>query len=1048
MKNIKYISASAGSGKTYRLTEELTKAIKSGAVEPENVILTTFTKAAASEFKEKAKAMLYEKGLVLEADRLDQALIGTIHSVAESLILKYWYVLGLSPSINPIAEEDLEFFKNQSLVNLLSYEDLDFLSNFANEFEIKELMSSKINYDFWKKDLSQILEYAANYDIEDFKESLEYSKKQANSLKKKGHHINIDKALLRQLLDKAESLNKATASDNQEKVQAEINNQKRELEKDNDKSLKYAKDLKKFLDGLKFKDDEFNHAKQKVLSGLQEPYATEEVNALIIRYIEVMFNLAKNWITIYEEYKTKNHLIDFSDMEKMFCELLQDKDVAADIKATYKYVFVDEFQDCSPKQVRIFDRLSDIVEHSIWVGDKKQAIYGFRGSDTELTTAVMDIIAENKQKGLDGCETDILDESWRSLPEVVDFTNKVFTKVFNKTSKEEEKEVWLKAQRTNEGKGHTGFWWLPSTKKEERTQQLAANIVDLINKGEKPEDIAVLARTNYDLEEIAKALRDKKVPVFIDEGDQAQSNTVSLVTSILELIADETAELPKAQIAFLTEPNYKLGKILDDKLEFSKQKKDGDVFYDDIPLVQKVMKERDRYRLQSVSSMVQSLIIELDLYNIAKQFNDVSDSTKLLHAVIDTATAYEDYCALMNIPSSVTGFLTYIGENNISVSGSAQGVQLFTYHRSKGLEWKTVIVWGCDKNFLKSSDIVKHNLLGVKLIKMADSTKGNLYPAVKISILPYIFSGNTGVKDEWLYKITSSDDYNYNGLEKKEIEETKRLMYVAMTRPRDKLIIALCGRRGPPRPLQTFTDLGIDVANDFLEGPSDLFNAGVVSEKWENIDLEIKYNKEDEANKILKIAGKPGKSVDERDLTPSSMKGGKIIVDPIECGTPIAVAGKYDAAALGTCIHDIFCVADHKNDAQITDMVKAYGFESNLPKAGEIKASWEALKEWLTGSFAPAQNEYHELPFKHQLKNGQIVTGSMDFVWETDKGCVLVDYKTSPCTKENLINKESDVHAGKYKGQLECYEQALLAAGKKVLAKVLYYPVVGVVVKL
>ena len=119
-------------------------------------------------------------------------------------------------------------------------------------------------------------------------------------------------------------------------------------------------------------------------------------------------------------------------------------------------------------------------------------------------------------------------------------------------------------------------------------------------------------------------------------------------------------------------------------------------------------------------------------------------------------------------------------------------------------------------------------------------------------------------------------------------------------------------------------------------------------------------------------------------------------------------------------------------------MVKAYGFESNLPKAGEIKASWKALKDWLTLNYGPAQCEHHELPFKHQLKNGQIVTGSMDFVWETAEGCVLVDYKTS----------ESDVHAGKYKGQLECYEKALVAAGKKVLDKVLYYPVVGVLVKL
>ena len=129
MKNVKYISASAGSGKTYSLTKALTEAIQKGDVEPENVILTTFTKAAASEFKEKAKAMLYENGLIMEAARLDQALIGTIHSVAESMILRYWYILGLSPKISPIAEEDKAFFKEQSLVNLLKEEGITFINN-------------------------------------------------------------------------------------------------------------------------------------------------------------------------------------------------------------------------------------------------------------------------------------------------------------------------------------------------------------------------------------------------------------------------------------------------------------------------------------------------------------------------------------------------------------------------------------------------------------------------------------------------------------------------------------------------------------------------------------------------------------------------------------------------------------------------------------------------------------------------------------------------------------------------------------------------------
>ncbi len=1051
MKNIKYISASAGSGKTYRLTEELTKAIQSNAVQPENVILTTFTKAAAAEFKEKAKAMLYEHGMVEAADRLDQALIGTIHSVAESFILKYWYVLGLSPNINAIAEEDLEFFKNQSLVTLLSYDDLNFLSDFAEEFNITQFMSSKINYDFWKGDLSKILELAANYDITNLEESRAKSKAQAESFKKKGCHIKIEKDLLEKLLDLALKLNRATDDpDAKEKLKVEINNQKRELQKNKNTSLKYAKSLKKFLGTLKFNDDEFIEAKNKILSSLNDIYASQEVISLITRYIDLMFDLAEKWMNIYEEYKTKNHLIDFSDMEKKFCELLQDKEVVADIKATYKYVFVDEFQDCSPKQVRIFDVLSDIVEHSIWVGDKKQAIYGFRGSDTELTTAVMDIIKDNKERGLDGCTTDILHDSWRSLPAIVDFTNEVFVKVFNKKTQKEQDEVRLTSQRKGEevGEGHTAFWWLPDSKKENRIAQLSANIVAMVNNNIPPEDIAVLARTNYDLEQIAEALREYGLPVFIDEGEQAQSNTVSLVTSLLQIIADPTAELPKAQVAFLTLPDYKLGKILDDKLEFRQKAKEDDVFYDDIPLVKKVMQERERYLLQSISSMVQSLIIELDLFNTACQLNDSVDTAKLLHAVIDTATEYEEHCALMNLPSSVTGFLAYIGQNNISISGSQKGIQLFTYHRSKGLEWKNVIVWGCDKKIKDNSDIVKHNMLGVKLIKMSQSRKENLYPEVWISVLPYIFTGRSNVADEWLSKISGTDVYKC--LEQKEIEETKRLMYVAMTRPRDNLIIALCGRRGAPLPLQLFTDFGITVANDFLEGPSDLFKAGVVSEKWDNAELEIEYKHDAKGPVVLDIAtrGEPAKDVPLRDITPSSMEGGDVQAQLIDCGAPITVTGSYESDALGTCIHDIFCVTDSKSDQEVAQMVKAYGFEKNLPECGQIKAAWGALTGWLSANFGPAQKQYHELPFKHQWSTAQIVTGSMDFVWETADGCIVVDYKTFPGQKQDLLDKSSKYYVGKYKGQLDCYEKALVAAGKNVLGKYLYYPMVGVLVKM
>lgn len=1040
MKNVKYISASAGSGKTYSLTLALTNAIKKKEVEPENVILTTFTKAAASEFKEKSKAMLYENGMVSEADRLDQALMGTIHSVAESLILKYWYELGLSPKINPIAEEDLDFYRNQSLVNLLNEEDLAFLNQFAEEFNIKVDRGRKINYDFWKGDLSKILEYAKNYQIKDFKPSIAYSKEMTRSLVHGGHHIKVNFDLLEDILDQAQKLNDADDSDDQLSRRRSIENQRRLMKIKNPSSFRYAKDVGDFVKNLPWR--ELSDLKVEFADSLANPYASEEVRETLNKYIELMFRLAEEWNAKYQEYKTEHHLIDFADMEEYFYQLLEKDEVAADIKATYKYVFVDEFQDCSPIQVKIFDKLSEIVDHSIWVGDKKQAIYGFRGSDTVLTTAVMDIVKENEKKGLDGCSTEILGYSWRSLPAIVNFTNAVFEKGF---SNENKKEVHLEPKRDEEA-GSVNYWWLPGTNEASRFTALTANIINLINKGENPSDIAVLARSNEELSKLASYLRDANVPVYIDEGGQSGADTVSLVSALLQLVADESAELPKAQIAFLTEKDYKLEQIIDDKLEYNMIDKPENLFYDDIPLVKALLENRERYKLQSVSALVESLIIELDLFNVAKKLNDSVDTSKLLHAIIEAGKAYEDHCALMHLPSSIMGFVAYLGEHDVSVSGSTEGVQFFTYHKSKGLEWKTVILLGCDKDIIDPKMFIKRNIFGTRIIRISESTKEHLFPEVKISVFPNLFMGNTTIPDEWQNPIMASD--RYSTLLEGYMEEVKRLMYVAMTRPRDQLIIVLNGRRGKPMPMLTFTQLGYTVAQNFQEGNSDLFGVGVVSNKLENADEDIEFKGSKVENLGIKLAGKPAKNAEPRDLQPSSRPGGDVKAEMIDAGAAITVTGKADSASLGTCIHDIFCVAESKSDNEIEAMIKAYGFEGNLTKSDEIKKSWEALTSYLTSSYGSATKQYHELSFKHQLTNGQRITGSMDFVWETDAGCVIVDYKTFPGKKENLLDTKSDYYVDKYKGQLDCYEEALTTAGKKVIAKLLYYPVVGVIVKI
>lgn len=1034
MKNVKYISASAGSGKTHTLTQTLTDAVKNGDVEPENVILTTFTKAAAAEFKAKAKAMFYENGLIEEADRLDQALIGTIHSVAQSMIIKYWYVLGISPQINPMAEETQLFYKTQSMVNLLDDEELNFINDFAREFSLPD-------WDFWKGDLSKIIDYATNYGITDFTNSIKYSKDITKKFLHGQHHIKVNKDALRDLLNKAETLNEATDSEEQEELRILINTHKRYLEQKESSSIAYAIEVLDLLSRINFTElvDDIND----IADSLSDLYASEEVHEKVNAYIDWIFKLAEKWAQLYKDYKKENQLIDFNDMEQMFYELLQNAEVAADIKATYKYAFVDEFQDCSPMQVKIFDKLSQLVEHNIWVGDKKQAIYGFRGSDSALTESVMNIIQDNRNKGLDGCSTDILGNSWRSVPEIVNFTNAVYEKIFNRTTDEQKSEVHLEPVR--EDHGSVGFWWLTEKNAGDRAVNIAANIVDLLNKGEKPSDIAVLGRNKDHFKPIANILREYDVPVYINEDEMSGAYTVRLVTAILQLIEDETAEYPKAHIAFLTESGHKLENLIDDKIAFNSKGDKEALFYDDIPLVQKVLENRERYKLQSISAMVQGLIVELDLFNVAKKLNDTADSDKLLHAIIDSATAYEENCAIMNLPCSITGFIEYINQNQISVSGATEGVQFYTFHKSKGLEWKTVVILGCDYDFIAEHRMLQKEYFGVDFVRLASPTKENLFPEVVISVLPNIF-GLKKASPEWLIPIRETDRYAF--INKKLTEETKRLFYVAMTRPRDNLILALNGKGKNPKPLDAFNKMGFQFMCDYYADFCDLFEVGVPAKRLPNVDPAIEYNHEKPRNMMIKLAGKSEKDVPLRDLTPSSMQGGDVNAEMLETGTTITITGKADVAALGTCIHDIFCVAESKSNKDIADMVKAYGFESNLPKPDEIKKAWEALTSWLTSAYGPAQKQYHELPFKHQLKTGQIVTGSMDFVWETASGCVVVDYKTTNANKDALLNKATDIYVGKYKGQLECYEQALNAAEKNVIAKVLYYPVIGVIVKI
>ena len=118
-QNIKIISAGAGSGKTYRLTEEMVALLK-GGVRASGIIATTFTKKAAAELQERVRVKLLEQQLSKEADQLTNAMIGTVHGLGVQLLKRFAFEAGVSPQVDIIADEDHQLLFNQSLTTVLT----------------------------------------------------------------------------------------------------------------------------------------------------------------------------------------------------------------------------------------------------------------------------------------------------------------------------------------------------------------------------------------------------------------------------------------------------------------------------------------------------------------------------------------------------------------------------------------------------------------------------------------------------------------------------------------------------------------------------------------------------------------------------------------------------------------------------------------------------------------------------------------------------------------------------------------------------------------
>ena len=1026
MRNVTYISAGAGSGKTYCLTDRLASILSEGRIRGENILMTTFTDLAAGELKKKAKAKLYSKGMVKESEEVDMATIGTIHSVATAFLEKYWYLLGLSPSMNVLNDEDRKFFFDQSISDILSEEDASFLSDFAETFDMRDKITFRIDREFWKRPLEKIVDSARLYSIKDLDDSLKATLEFTAGLRKENCNVPAEVKEVKEALESFKEFfgtkDKGSNADNKRRELIEEAYQRLE-EAEGELPLK---DLIWFQHTFKtkFNTSAFNDyfSGTSFFLSLDSLYVSENLWDYVDEYIRLMFSIAEKWREEYSSYKKRMKVIDFDDMERYFLELLDRPEVMDDIRTSYKTVFVDEYQDCSPLQVKMFDKISDLVDRSYWVGDLKQAIYGFRGTDTNLVQNVVSKIlgAENSGK-------ETLSRSWRSCRSIVDFTNNAFSRAFSSTLSRE--EVVLESVRKEEG----SLTVLNAGGQPDCNDSVAKYVISLIGKGEKPSDIAVLFRYRDECSAFAATLRDNGIRINTEDSVNSSDPVVELMISILSLVINPNDRLSKAKIARISVKGATTGAIIDGLLTDS-----DNTYLDSVPLVRKTLEAAEQLRGYPVSKAVESLVIELNLYDRVREIKEVSLGKEKLNSIIASALDYENHALAMALPATLNGFIIHIsGDDGISIPGDTEGVNILTMHKSKGLEWKNVIIGSLSDDELSDRQIIK-NYFDVNVISDPDDEDRKT-----IRVLPWIFGRTKSNFDEALMDKLPAEEIQE--IRKSTCEEIKRLLYVAITRAKDNLCLVEYGKE----PFTWMSNISLSPKPGYEGQESfDCFSTGN-SFSMISVPEEAEAMETDEEVRVL-IENSDERLFEPYSIQPSSVPPleGVKVTQVAEFDSRITVSGIVDYALAGTAIHDVFCVLEkNRNEDFVSEIIREHGLSKEIPDSNEIIRAWDNLEAWLVEHYGRPSEILHECPFTY-WEDGFTVTGTVDLVWDTPEGAVLIDFKTFPGKKESILSPEDSHYAGKYSGQFSCYRKALEKSGRKVLAQLVYYPVAGCIVKL
>lgn len=850
------VSAAAGSGKTAVLVERIIKLItdEDDPVDIDRMLVVTFTKAAASEMKERIGAAVGKAiaedpesvNLRRQAVLLNRADIMTIHSFCLRAARENYNKLGIDPAFRVADDTEILLLKDEVIEDLFEEK---YASDDPESFlYLVENYSNGISDDSLKELVLKIYDFTRSYPDPD--ESIKKQKAAYDNdfglwfdtLKKQiCVYVSGALELTKYALETAYLTGPETyipmLENDREQMEDILASATEDFETFYSKvsSMNFSRlSTKKCESETKEKVKNLREKTKKIFAGISTKFLTRTPDEMkndiraASKAVCPLLDLVCEFGERFSEEKKQRRIADYSDLEHYCLKVLLEEGSSAEhpvksraaeeLSEKYIYVMTDEYQDSNAVQELVLDLVSN-GKNRFMVGDVKQSIYSFRLADPDIFTEKYNTYS--LEEGAPDERIDMF-KNFRSRKEILDGINFIFMQLMQKNlggiDYDENAMLYagaefpeymgeasaggaieidvIKRNMDEEEESESGDDEEITDADEREMTFVADRINSLMYGSERMEvydaslgdyrelrfsDIVIIMRKKTKGAAFVDVLRSRGIPASAESGTGfLDTPEIMTALSFLRVIDNPRQDIPLASV--LRSPVYGLSAddLLTIKLEsgqdeywdcvtyYGENGRDEGIKQVVCTFLSQLKKWRDMAVDEKINDVIWAVYTDTGFYDLAGVLPDGKMRQINLYKLVQKASDYDSISF-----KGLFDFIRYIekiNKNDVEIDSgggaSSDGVRIMTIHKSKGLEFPVVFLSGCGGRFNRrdlSAPVVMQKDLGVgsEYTDMASRVRYNTVPRSVIA----------------------------EKLRMDSVAEEMRILYVAMTRAKEKLII-------------------------------------------------------------------------------------------------------------------------------------------------------------------------------------------------------------------------------------------------------------------